>query len=371
MKRERLYMIHGTGPDRVGLVGTVTTAVAEAGGNIVDLRQDVLHGLFTIFMVVDLSATELRADDLKKTVKALSEDTGLELSVEKYSPVARNPEKRTMLVILIGADKPGIIASVSESLGKYDVNIEFAQNVAREDVFLMELLVDISHCTIPLANVQKTIEDTMGAMGIRAIFQTEDVFNKRKRVVLFQPGASLMDDATRREIAGQAGLDETEPDGDTPKRLRAAAAGLESLPADVLKTIVEGVHGTAETVELLQTLKIMGYKIGLLTTGFTPVVKGIRDTLGIDHAVGVGLVSDDDSRALTGELAADAFDALDTERAIAAVVEAEGVTRDDVTVVTGTRGIRLSFDLSTLLDLYNKKSVSSDNLRGLLDSFGV
>lgn len=52
--RSMLYIVYGIGPDSVGLIGGITSPIARVGGNIVDMRQDVLHGLFTIFLVVDL-----------------------------------------------------------------------------------------------------------------------------------------------------------------------------------------------------------------------------------------------------------------------------------------------------------------------------
>jgi phosphoserine phosphatase len=373
MARERLYMIHGTGPDRVGLVGTITTAVAKAGGNIVDLRQDVLHGLFTIFMVVDLSAVELRAAELKKLVLALAEDTGLDLSVDRYSPVGRSPDKRNMLVVLIGPDRPGIIASISESLGKYGVNIEFAQNVARENLFLMELMVDIGNCTLPLENVKSTLAKTMAVLGVNTIFQTEDVFNKKKRVVLFDVQGSLIDQDTKTEICAQTGLSAADvgSSGDPVDALRAAAERLEGFPVEVMNTVLEGVGVTPATMELLQTLKTMGYVTALATNGFAPVTERLRSRLGLDHAFGVGLIADDDSRSITGEIAADVASEIDRERIIAAIVRDEGVGRDDITVVSGGNGIGLTFDLSTLLDLHNSKAISRENLLGLLGSFGV
>lgn len=379
MKRERLYMIHGTGPDRVGLVGDITAAVAEAGGNIVDLRQDVLHGLFTLFMVVDLTQTELRVDELRAMVRRLSEDTGLELTVEKYTPVGRNPDKQTMLMILIGPDKPGIVASVSQTLGKYGINIERAQNIGREDVFLMELLVDIGNCTIPLENARSTLENTMAQMDIRTIFQTEDVFNKKKRVVLFDIQGSFFDDAVWNEVAGQAGLTEAETGvlcgADTEAVLREAAARLEGFPSAVMYQVIDGVGATPGTMELLQTLKTMGYTVAVRTTAFACCVERLKSRLGIDHAFGVALPVDDDSRTITGDVPAGSA-AGDVERVIAALADAEGVSRDDVTVVSGaagqsTPGIRLTFDLGTLLDLHNKRAVTKENLVGILGSFGV
>jgi len=102
MANQRLYIVHGMGTDAVGLVGSITTPIAQAGGNIVDLRQDVLHGLFTLFMVVDLTQCSLRIDEFRKIVRDLGEDTGLTLSVDKYFPIPRNPDQKNMLLIIMG-----------------------------------------------------------------------------------------------------------------------------------------------------------------------------------------------------------------------------------------------------------------------------
>ncbi len=379
MKRERLYMVHGTGPDRVGLVGTITTAVAQAGGNIVDLRQDVLHGLFTIFMVVDLSDTTLRVAELEAIVRTIAEDTGLELRVDKFAPVPRNPAKKNMLVVLIGRDKPGIIASISEKLGKYHVNIEFAQNIARENVFLMELLTDVSHCTLPLGNVQDTVRKAMAAMDITAIFQTEDVFNKRKRVVLFDLQSGFLDHATVDEVLQQTGLSAADlaaafPSSDAqPDTLGRAASLLEGFPADVLSRVADAITPTPGTVELLQTLRTMGYSIAVRSPSFAPFVDAVGSRLGIGNRCGVGLPVDHDSRTVTGEI--EPREGLDLKRTLAGVCEREEVSRENVTVVAGTDretlGIRMRLDLGVVLDLYNKRVVSREGLLGILGGLGV
>ena len=50
-----LYIVYGIGADSVGLVGAITSPISQVKGNIVDMRQDVMHGLFTIYLVVDLA----------------------------------------------------------------------------------------------------------------------------------------------------------------------------------------------------------------------------------------------------------------------------------------------------------------------------
>ena len=90
MTPQRLYVIHGMGRDEVGLVGRITAPIAQAGGNIQDLRQDVLHGLFTIYMVVDLAESRLDADGLQRMIQQIAADTGLRITSEQYSPVPRS-----------------------------------------------------------------------------------------------------------------------------------------------------------------------------------------------------------------------------------------------------------------------------------------
>ncbi len=381
MARQRLYVVNGKGSDAVGLVGSITAPISEAGGNIVDLRQDVLHGLFTILLVVDLSGTELRIEDLSEMVQRISEDTGLELSVDNYNPSPRDPDKRNILLILVGRDRPGIIASMSETLGRYQANIEFVQSIGREGVFLTELLTDISHCSIPLKNLQVAIRDTMADVGIQAVFQCEDVFNRKKRVILFDIGISFIAPRVCDEIVKQTGLAKAAlanayRGGRVPDLLERAASRLEGVPAEVIQNIVRGVKPSPGTIELLQTLKVMGYKIALATNSFAPLTDMLKTRLGIDYTYGYPLPIDDDSKCVVGEIPRHELAGRELETLIAEITAAEGIGRADVTVISDSGmdeapGIRLELNLGQLLDYYNKKIISRDALLGLMGSFGI
>ncbi|MBN1575427.1 MAG: hypothetical protein JW913_02680 [Chitinispirillaceae bacterium] len=376
MARERLYSIHGTGPDAVGLVGRITQEIARHKGNIIDLRQDVLHGLFIIYAVVDLSESILRIDEFTGIINQLSEDTGIALRVDNYNPVARNPEKKNMLLILLGTDRVGIIASISRLLGKYSINIEFSRNIGREGVFLMELMTDVSLCTIPIENVKSTVGSTMAQMGIKALFQTDQVFNKKKRVLLFDIALNLMDEPQRSEIVQQAGLDTTDLN-----RLLSDESGtsvakrLEGLPCATYDPIVAAVHATSDTMELLQTLKTMGYVTGLISSASSFFVERLASKLGIEHYYGIPYSIDDDTQCFTGSIEGD-FTGIDRQRIIAGIVEREGIAHDDATIINaGSRhslpGIHPVFNIGTILDLYNRHSISKHLLNALIASFGT
>jgi phosphoserine phosphatase len=381
MARQRLYIVHGRGNDAVGLVGCITAPIGRAGGNIVDLRQDVLHGLFTLDMVVDLSESSLRLDDLAVMVQEISEDTGLTLSVEKYFPAPRSPDKKKILLILLGNDKPGIIANVSETLSKYRVNIEAAQTIGREGMFLMELLTDVSQCRIPLPNLMASIEDGMSAMNMKTIFQTEDVFNKKKRAILFEVTSSFVDPALCSEILRQTGLDADAITSAYPSRqvfasLEKAVCHLDGFPAEVMTTIVEGVEISSGTLELMQTLKTMGYKIALVSTALNVLTGHLKAELGLDYSLGVQARIDDDSQTFAGEVTEADCAVVDLERMVAQVAEWEKISADDITVISdaglaSAPGIGLELDLEQLLHLFNQRVITKHNLIGILGSFGV
>lgn len=379
---EKLVIVFGTGPDAVGLVERITAPVAAVGGNIIDLRQDVLHGLFTLFMVVDLAQASLTETELPALVARLSAETGLDLRVDPYRPQPRAGARQPLLLILLGRDRPGIVAAVTGLLKTYTINVELAEMIAREGIFLMELLVDLHHCAIPLDNLRQELRQRMGELGIDTLFQSEDVFNKKKRVLLFDLRASLMDQGTREAILRLAGIPAADlalaPGQGDWDCLSHSAACLEGLPLDVIANVARAVTVGPGTLELIQTLKTMGYRVALACRAFDCVAEILRTRLGIDHCFGVPLTENDDAMTLTGELEEGALENLSLAALTRRLAKLEGVEREEITVIASDPsdadaplpGIRLDFDMKLILDYHNQHILSRQALIGLLGSFG-
>jgi phosphoserine phosphatase len=377
-----LYIVYGIGNDSVGLVGEITAPIAQVGGNIVDMRQDVLHGLFTIYLVVDLKKASVTIDEFSRLLERTSDETGLSLSMEKYTPIPRSAERKNMLVTLVGQDKPGIIGAITEKLAKYNINIETSDVVARENIFLMDLLTDVSQSALPTDNLKTVVKEIMQAVNINTMFQIEDVFNKKKKIVMFDVSGSFIDAGTIEEIISQTGIS-TEalsrgPEEDDLSFMHTTAGYLEGLPLQVIDAIVDAIEISQGTQELLQTLKIMGYKIGLISNGFTFFTGPIRKRLGIDCAFGYDLPVDDDSKTIVGDLPAGVLQGIDRSKIISSVMEHEAVGEEDITVISDqdidypqTPGIRLEFNMKGMLDFMNQHILSKEALTGLLRSFGI
>lgn len=380
--REKLFVVYGAGSDAVGLVQQITRPIADAHANVVDMRQDALHGLFTLFMLVDLAGATVSPEQFQRLVAGIADETGLSLSVAPYQPVPRQSDRRTLLVVLVGGDKPGVIARTSALLSSYRVNIEFMRTVARAGVFLMELHADITHAALPLENLEAALIEAMRALDIRALFQAEDVFNKKKRVVCFDIGASLIPDETLSQILGQAGLDAGElralyAPGRARGSVEAAAARLEGLPTEIAKRIGETMTVTPDSIELVETLKTMGYKVLVLSTAFQFCTEPLARKAALDACYGYRASVNDDAQTFTGALSPH-HDPQDRRRLLGGFLQREGIAEEDVTVLGdgvsaggGTPGIRIDFDMKALLDYYNQRCIGRDQLIGLLGSFGV
>jgi predicted amino acid-binding ACT domain protein len=382
MANQKLYMVHGMGNDSIGLVERIAAPIAAVKGNIVDLRQDVMHGLFTVYLVVDLAEAQIKIAEFTKLVDKIADETGLTLFMDKYVPVPRQPRKVNILVVLLGHDRPGIIAAISEGLKRYTINIEFSQMVAREGVFLMELQVDISRCTVPVENLKSALRETMARLNISTMFQVRDVFNKEKRIIVFDYSRSMMPRAETEEIMRHCGITRADmaaayPVKDPDAAMRKAASLVEGLPEDLVNSVIASIEVSQPTMELLQTLKTMGYRIVLSTGAFTLFTDYLKETLDISYAFGCPLAVNDDRKVLTGEIDGSFFAPGYRDSLLRGVMAGESVEDDDVTRIADepggafeTPGIGVSIGMKVILDYYNQHIISKENVMGLLGFFG-
>jgi ACT domain-containing protein len=81
---EDLVVVTVQGIDKPGIIATVASEVARQGGNVTDLSQTILAGVFVMVLVVDLSGTE-GYDALVAGLARVGEEIGMEISVRLYS----------------------------------------------------------------------------------------------------------------------------------------------------------------------------------------------------------------------------------------------------------------------------------------------
>jgi len=66
--KNSLTVVTVLGRDRPGLVADITKEIAKQNGNIVDIEQSVIRGLFSMFMLVDLESATVSYQAFSKNL---------------------------------------------------------------------------------------------------------------------------------------------------------------------------------------------------------------------------------------------------------------------------------------------------------------
>lgn len=86
------------------------------------------------------------------------------------------------IITVIGKDKIGIIAGVSSALASKQVNILDITQTVMQDYFTMIMLVDLSHMSIPFAELKLELDKIGDSLGMSIRIQREDIFNSMHRI---------------------------------------------------------------------------------------------------------------------------------------------------------------------------------------------
>jgi len=70
------------GKDRVGIIAKVSTLLAQANVNILDISQTITGGLFTMIMMVDLTNCQIAFEEIKKSLNKIGEELGLKIEIQ-------------------------------------------------------------------------------------------------------------------------------------------------------------------------------------------------------------------------------------------------------------------------------------------------
>lgn len=86
------------------------------------------------------------------------------------------------IVSVIGKDRVGIIASVCGILSTKQVNILDISQTILQEYFTMIMLVDISNCNMPFAELAKELEMLGKKQGLEIHIQRETIFEAMHRI---------------------------------------------------------------------------------------------------------------------------------------------------------------------------------------------
>ncbi len=86
------------------------------------------------------------------------------------------------VITVVGKDRTGIIAKISDTLYRHEVNIvDISQNVM-EDMFAMVMLVNIDKCTVDFNHLADVLDEVGEDLGMKIHTMHEDIFDAMHKV---------------------------------------------------------------------------------------------------------------------------------------------------------------------------------------------
>lgn len=86
------------------------------------------------------------------------------------------------VITVIGKDRVGIIAAVSNVLADSNVNILDISQTIMQDMFTMIMLTDVSGAAIEFDLLSEKLESKGRELGLYIKIQHEDIFNSMHRI---------------------------------------------------------------------------------------------------------------------------------------------------------------------------------------------
>jgi len=319
-EKGKIISLSATGLDSPGLVSKITTQVFELDGNIIDVEEICRRGLFSIFLIIDFSGSDVPMQEITAALSRMGEETGLKVVVGIYQEdqIAYSGEKENHVVTVLGEDKPGIIAAVSTFFHQRHINIDSCKMIARGKFFSMEMAINTSqmHVEPPMSHreaiekMKLALRDLCSSLNQSVVIQSENVFNRGKKLIVFDVESSLIQESSLEEflkrIEGRvktvSGEVEVGDRGeDRMQALVENARILRGIPLTDLEKFSDKLQLNPGALELIGILKTMGFKIALLSSGFSFLMKRIFEQAGVDYAFSNSLKADEEG-LITGEL---------------------------------------------------------------------
>ncbi len=394
-----IILINITGKDRKGLDSKFMGILAEYNVNVLDIGQAVIHEHISLGILVEIP-NENNFSNLYKDMLYEGHTMGLSIDVkpvseDRYENWVKAQGKERRIITLLGKKLTAEqIAKVASVIYKNDLNIDSITRLTGR------ISVD-SPQSNPRASIQLTATgkprdikgmrgrfmDISKETGIDISFHVDNIYSRNKKLVVFDMDSTLIPVEVIDELAKLAGVGEAvakitasamRGEIDFKESFRRRVALLQGLEEEKLQTIIDTLP-LAEGAEIVaKTLKGLGYKLGILSGGFTFVGEHLKEKLGFDYIYANEL--DIRDGRVTGEVSGEIIDGEKKAYFLQKIAEKENITLEQTIAVgdgandlpmINLAGLGVAFHAKPIVREKAGNTISTVGLDGLLYLIGI
>ena len=298
-----LTLIRITGIDRPGLTASITEILSKYDVTILDIGQADIHQ--TLSLGILFKSKETESGNIMKELLFKSSELGVNIrfypvSVEEYENWVSMQGKNRYIITILGRRLTAKqIAAATKIIADQGLNIDSIKRLTGR-VPLDEEKASVRACIEfsvrgTLKNrveMQRRLMKLSSEMGMDFSLQLDNMYRRMRRLICFDMDSTLIQTECIDELAERAGVGEqvkaiTEcamrGEIDFKESFTERVALLKGLDESVMKEIAENLPITEGVERLMFVLKHYGYKIAILSGGFTYFGEHLKRKFGIDY----------------------------------------------------------------------------------------
>lgn len=391
-----------SGQDRAGLTSALTGILASYDINVLDIGQSVIHESLSLGFLIE-SPVEARSCSVFKDILFKAHELNLNarfipITKEEYQHWVDAQGQAKHIVTLLGSQITAKhLSRVTEVVTEHGFNIEQISRLSGR----LSLTQQGQSAHPRGASVQLSLSgDVQDIPAMHAKFlhisqqldldvavQEDNLYRRSRRLVCFDMDSTLIQVEVIDELAKAAGVGDqvaaiTESamrgEIDFSESFRQRMALLKGMDESVLKGIAENLPITEGAARLISHLRHFGYKVAILSGGFTYFANFLKEKLGVDYVYANQL--DFENGKLTGKVKGEIVDGQMKAKLLTQIAEQEGISTEQVIAVgdgandlpmLAIAGLGIAFHAKPVVKEQAKHSIANLGLDAILYLLGI
>ena len=392
-----LILIRVTGEDRPGLTASVTEILAKYDATILDIGQADIHN--TLSLGILCKTEEQHSGFIMKELLFKASSLGVTIrfypiSVKEYEDWVNMQGKNRYILTLLGRKLSARqISAVTRILSDQGMNIDAIKRLTGripldECDSRTRACIEFSVRGTPKDRIamQEQLMKLASELEMDFSFQLDNMYRRMRRLICFDMDSTLIETEVIDELALRAGVgDEVKAiteramrgEIDFTESFRERVALLKGLDESVMQELAESLPITEGVDRLMYVLKKYGYKIAILSGGFTYFGQYLQKKYGIDYVYANELEIVDGK--LTGRYLGDVVDGKRKAELLRLIAQVEKVDIAQTIAVgdgandlpmLGIAGLGIAFHAKPKVVANAKQSINTIGLDGVLYFLG-